>query len=127
MSAKSVSPTSDTDVINVMVKNDKGATLFKHATLHSGVNPLLSPGALTKAKTICLECREDETSGAYEVTVTIEERDPDHDFRIGVALGKERPHLINAPISHRVALKGTGPATSLQADVESGTLILRAL
>jgi|SRR5689334_2871765 len=127
MSATSVSSTSDTEPINLVVKDQKDNVLFGHAALNSGVTTIVNAKDLANAKTICVECRDDEESGAYEVTVTVEEGDPVTDFRIGVAIGKAAPYVVDAPISHRMALNGAGTQSGLQADVQGSTLTLRAI
>ena len=127
MSATSISPTPDTESINLLVKDQKDNVLFAHATLKSGVTTIVSPKDLANAKTINVECRDDDESGAYEVTVTVEETYPPTDFQIGVAIGKVAPYVIDAPISHRVAMNGAGTQGGLQADVQGGTLTLRAI
>ena len=127
MSATSISATPDTAVINLLVKDQKDNALFPHATLKSGVTTVVDPKDLANAKTICVECREDDGSGAYEVTVTVEETDPVIDFKLGFVIGKEPPYVIDAPISHRVALNGAGTQDGLQADVQAGTLTLKAI
>ena len=127
MSATSVSSTSDTEPINLVVKDQKDNILFGHAALKSGVTTIVHSKDLANVKTICVECRDDEESGAYEVTVTVEETKPIIDFHIGVAIGKAPHYVIDAPISHRVALNGAGTQSGLQADVQGSKLTLRAI